>query len=113
MSAAHYIGVMTQRRRLQRQFYERMRDFDLWLMPTVPQVAPPIAALASDEQYFAANARMLRNTSLVNFLDGCAITLPCQEPGSLPVGVSLAAGPRQNLHLLAAAARLEAVVRSM
>ena len=113
MTAAHYIQIANERHRLQRQFYDRMNDFDFWLMPTVPQVAPPIAALAADDQYFAANARMLRNPSLVNFLNGCAITLPCQPQGSLPVGISLVAATHQDCQLLAAAARLEAVVTSI
>ena len=30
---------------------------------------------------------MLRNTSVVNMLDGCGLSLPCHAPGSLPVGL--------------------------
>ena len=112
MSAAQYLYVLNERNRLQRRFTERLREVDFWLMPTVPGVAPPIASLAGDEAYYAMNARMLRNTSLVNFLDGCAISLPCQESGALPVGLSLVGRTHQDLALLAAAARLEGVVRT-
>ncbi|MCK7498662.1 MAG: hypothetical protein MZW92_54595 [Comamonadaceae bacterium] len=45
--------------------------------------SPPL--IASDEAFFAANALLLRNPSLVNFLDGCALSLPCQQRGELPV----------------------------
>ena len=33
------------------------------------------------------NALLLRNTSVVNMLDGCAISIPCHEPGELPRGL--------------------------
>jgi amidase/aspartyl-tRNA(Asn)/glutamyl-tRNA(Gln) amidotransferase subunit A len=54
-------------------------------------VAPPIAEVAPgserDEAFFRVNALLLRNTSVVNMLDGCALSLPCHEPGELPVGL--------------------------
>jgi amidase/aspartyl-tRNA(Asn)/glutamyl-tRNA(Gln) amidotransferase subunit A len=54
----------------------------------VPIVAPAIAPLvASDEAFFAANGLLLRNTSMVNLLDGCALSMPCQREGELPVGL--------------------------
>jgi aspartyl-tRNA(Asn)/glutamyl-tRNA(Gln) amidotransferase subunit A len=55
-------------------------------------VAPEIAPLAfSDEAFFKANALLLRNTFVANLLDGCAITLPCQAQGELPVGLMFTA----------------------
>ena len=65
--------------------------------------APEIAALEKDEPYFATNRLMLRNASLVNFLDGCAITVPCHAAGSAPVGMSLVAANNQDRRLLAIA----------
>ena len=71
----------------------RIAGFDALLMPTVPVVAPCIDALAaSDTAYFAANALILRNPTLINFLDGCALSLPCHRAGEAPVGLMLA-GP--------------------
>ena len=43
--------------------------------------------LADDEAFFATNALLLRNPSVVNLLDGCALSLPCQAPDELPVGL--------------------------
>ena len=88
MLAADYIDLMHARAdwilRMQRQF----AGFDAWLSPTVPCVAPLLAPLLeSDDAFFATNARLLRNPSAVNFLDGCALSLPCHEPGALPVGL--------------------------
>jgi hypothetical protein len=30
-------------------------------------------------EFFRVNALLLRNTSVVNMLDGCAISIPCQH----------------------------------
>ncbi len=66
------------------------RGFDALLMPTVPQVAPALADLEHDDAaYWAANTLFLRNPGVANFLDRCALTIPCQEPGTLPVGLTL------------------------
>ena len=65
-------------------------SYDALLSPTVPIVAPPIAALANDDQaFFAVNAQLLRNPSAINFLDGCALSLPCHEAGGWPVGLMI------------------------
>jgi aspartyl-tRNA(Asn)/glutamyl-tRNA(Gln) amidotransferase subunit A len=45
--------------------------------------------LAADDAYVRINALALRNSSLVNFLDGCAISIPCHAPGSAPVGLTI------------------------
>jgi aspartyl-tRNA(Asn)/glutamyl-tRNA(Gln) amidotransferase subunit A len=74
-----------------------LAPFDAALSPTVPLPAPLLQPLIdSDETFFATNARLLRNCSIVNFLDGCALSLPCQEPGELPVGLMIWAGPLED-----------------
>lgn len=56
----------------------------------MPLVAPAIASvLHDDEEFFRVNGLLLRNTAVVNMLDGCAISLPCHTPGQLPVGLML------------------------
>jgi len=90
--AKDLIRLHAQRQQWQQAVAARLADHDALLMPTVPRVAPEIAVLqASDEAYFSANAAMLRNPSFINFLDGCAISLPCHAPGQAPVGLSVAA----------------------
>lgn len=91
----------------------RLGEFDGWLMPTVPLVAPRIEALEADEaQYVAVNAAMLRNPSIVNFMDGCAISLPCHAAGEAPLGLSLAGLPMRDTALLAWAADIERTLRA-
>ena len=85
--------------------------FDAFLMPTSPCVAPTIAeAGATDEAYFRWNGRILRNTGIVNFLDGCAATVPCQPPGTAPVGLMVCGVAMADRHVLAAARAIEAVL---
>jgi aspartyl-tRNA(Asn)/glutamyl-tRNA(Gln) amidotransferase subunit A len=92
MSAAGYIGVMQERAQLNAEIEKIAGDFDLLLMPSVAIVPPRIAPLEQDDQLFMdTNALVLRNTSVVNFMDGCALSLPCNLPGDAPVGLMLAA----------------------
>ncbi|MDE2452745.1 MAG: amidase [Burkholderiales bacterium] len=88
MSAADYIELGQARRRWIGRVEAALAGFDAALSPTVPMVAPALAPLVDDDEaFFACNARLLRNPSAVNFLDGCALSLPCQAPGALPVGL--------------------------
>jgi len=53
---------------------------------------------------------MLRNPSLINFLDGCALSIPCHRPGEAPVGLMLAAAGGADQRLLALGLALEAAL---
>lgn len=91
MRAYEYLDLQAARRDWIMRMEQRLAGFDAVLSPTVPTVAAPIAEVAPgperDEAFFAVNAQMLRNTSMVNMLDGCAISIPCQYPDELPVGL--------------------------
>jgi Asp-tRNA(Asn)/Glu-tRNA(Gln) amidotransferase A subunit family amidase len=54
-------------------------------------------------EFFRINALLLRNPSVVNMLDGCAISVPCHAPGELPVGVMLWHAPLRDDAVLAVA----------
>jgi aspartyl-tRNA(Asn)/glutamyl-tRNA(Gln) amidotransferase subunit A len=88
LSAADYVELVWARRDWIARTEAAMAGFDALLSPTVPIVAPPLAPLkASDDAFFATNGLLLRNPSAVNFLDGCALSLPCQSAGEMPVGL--------------------------
>ena len=90
MSAADYIDLLAARQDWIARMQARLRRFDAVLSPTVPIVAPSIASVVSDnDEFFRINALLLRNTSVVNMLDGCAISIPCHTPGQLPVGLMI------------------------
>jgi len=88
ISAADYIDRLQARRRWIAQVEASAADVDAFVCPTVPVVAPPLQPLLDgDEAFFATNALLLRNPSVVNYLDGCALSLPCQVEDELPVGL--------------------------
>ena len=91
MSAADYIDLQQCRADWIARVAQRLQTFDAVLSPTVPIVAPSIASVAPgasrDEEFFRNNALLLRNTNAINMLDGCALSLPCQQGQDLPVGL--------------------------
>lgn len=108
ISAADYIELLARRTQWIGRVKAQMEEHDLLLMPTVPVVAPRISELVlSDKAYFAANALILRNPTLINFLDGCAVSLPCHRAGEAPVGLSLAGTGGQDRRLLSVALAVE------
>ena len=92
VSAADYITMVQRRQDWIQRVQRQLAGFDALISPTVPIVAPPVAQLMhSDEAFFKANSLLLRNTFVINFLDGCSCTLPCHAAGELPVGLMLSA----------------------
>ena len=87
-----------------------MEGIDLLVCPTVPTIAPTIAAMADDAEYGRVNLAMLRNPTFANFLDGCAISVPCHAAGSAPVGLMLMGRHGEDARVLAAGQAVEALV---
>ena len=88
-------------------------DHTLVAFPTVPHVAPAIAALEGDDALFVrTNTKTLRNTMLGNMLDWCGISIPSGfgEAG-LPTGLLLSGGPGRDDHVLATALAAEDLIR--
>jgi aspartyl-tRNA(Asn)/glutamyl-tRNA(Gln) amidotransferase subunit A len=108
--AADYIELCNIRTDFIQRVAKRIRKFDAVLMPTIPITAPALSDLAADEDYVRINGLVLRNPSIVNFIDGCAISIPCQDPDSAPVGLSLFGLRNTDRQLLSAAAVVEATV---
>lgn len=116
MKAWEYLDLHRQRADWIRQVRQRIDGFDAVLSPTVPLLAPPIAAVAPgaerDTEFFRVNGLLLRNTSVVNMLDGCGLSLPCQRPGDAPVGLMLWAGAGRDDAVLGAALAVERALLS-
>ena len=106
-----YVELGLMREAYMNEIAALMAPFDAFLVPTTPCVAPTIGeADASDGAYFRWNSRILRNTGLVNFLDGCAATLPCHVPGEAPVGLMVCGVAMADRHVLAAARTVEGAI---
>ena len=62
---------------------------------------------ADAELYARTNALVLRNTSAVNVLDGCALSLPLPAAGGAPVGLMVVGRRGEDAGLLRIGAGLE------
>ena len=111
VTATKLIQVQRIRASCRSQFLRESAMLDAWVMPTVPLVAPRIADLASDDEFFRVNALMLRNPGTFNFLDGCAVSIPNHDPGSAPTGFMIVGPAGNDEKLLAIAQALEPVLR--
>ena len=107
-SIADYLDALATRRAIGAEMDAVTAGYDAVVMPSVPLLPPPIAELEAEEAaYWRANAMMLRNTAFANFLDRCAITLPCHPPDEPPAGVMLMGETMGDGRLFALAAGVE------
>jgi len=106
-SAADYIDLLEARARFIAQVNQRIADFDAVIMPTVAVIPPRLVDLQFDGTYYRTNALVLRNCAVVNFLDGCAISLPMHASGEAPTGLMLACRQNMDRRLFRCAAAVE------
>jgi aspartyl-tRNA(Asn)/glutamyl-tRNA(Gln) amidotransferase subunit A len=108
LSGADYVDLLQLRQAYIAEVGAALAPFDAFLMPTAPCIAPTIKEVdASDEDYFRWNMRILRNVGVVNFLDGCAVSLPCHAAATAPVGLSVCGPALSDRHILAVARVVE------
>ena len=111
ISAAEYIDLLEARRSLIARAAARLAPYDALVMPTTANTPPRIADLADDKAFTKANLLSLRNCTLINMMDGCAISLPCHRDGEVPVGLMLAASGGADRRIFELAAGMEAAIR--
>jgi aspartyl-tRNA(Asn)/glutamyl-tRNA(Gln) amidotransferase subunit A len=107
ISAADYIEMVNERAELIAEMDARLADIDVLALPTTPMVAPTIAEMTPPDVFARKNAMLLRNTSIWNFFDCCAISLPLPREGGLPTGLMLVARNGHDHRLLRIAAAME------
>ncbi len=124
MTAAHYIDLHHARQRWIAQMEQALAGYDALLSPTVPILAPLMADVAPaqgqdsaldaqrDAAFQRANTLLLRNTSVVNMLDGCALSLPCHQRGELPVGLMVWHGALHDDAVLDISLLIEGILQS-
>jgi aspartyl-tRNA(Asn)/glutamyl-tRNA(Gln) amidotransferase subunit A len=85
--------------------------YDAVVMPTIVTTAPPIARFTETEEgrrdFFVV---VIRNCSIGNLLERCALTVPCQEKGAAPVGFMLMGERMADKRLLAIGQSVEAAL---
>ena len=88
MNAAEYYDLILLRKRLRASADRRTARFDALLAPTVPIIAPTIAAIdASEQALLRINGLLLRNPAPFNVFDRPCWSLPCHAAGQAPVGL--------------------------
>ncbi|MEI8274570.1 MAG: amidase [Hyphomicrobiales bacterium] len=105
IAAADFIDAVRDRAALIRAMDARLADLDALVLPTTPIVAPRLDEVATPKDFMAKNAMVLRNTTIANYFDLTAISLPLPRDGGLPTGLMLFArnGHDQRLFRIAAA----------
>ena len=84
MPAADYVQLRLERRKARRDVDRLLRDFDALLLPTTPLPAIPLSEIDQKK------APMSRLTRPVNFLDLCALALPCGfSKDGLPISLQI------------------------
>jgi len=111
VSAADYIDLLQMRKSLIARANVRLAPYDAVVMPTTAITPPRIADLADDQAFTKANLLSLRNCTLINMIDGCAISLPCHREGDAPVGLMLAASGGSDRRIFELAAAMEDAIR--
>jgi aspartyl-tRNA(Asn)/glutamyl-tRNA(Gln) amidotransferase subunit A len=107
MTAADYIDMAQDRLRLIRAMDARLSGLDALILPTTAIVAPKIAEVTTPETFAPKNMMLLRNTSMINFFDLCAISLPLPRGGGLAAGFMVVARNGADRHLFNIAAAME------
>jgi aspartyl-tRNA(Asn)/glutamyl-tRNA(Gln) amidotransferase subunit A len=110
-SAADYIDLVKARQSLVIRAAARLAPYDALVLPTTANTPPSIAEMADDKAFSRANILALRNCTLINMIDGCAISLPAHRDGEVPVGLMLAAAGGSDRRIFELAAGMEDLVR--
>ena len=116
MKAFEYLDLQTGRAEWTARMQSALLGFDAALSPTLPIHGPTLASVAPgaerDDAFFAANGLLLRNTSVVNMLDGCALSLPMHQAGELPSSMMVWQGPMKDDDVLNISLVIESALRS-
>ncbi len=89
-AAVDYLEIQRGYADLRRRIARSLHAVDALITPTTPFAAPPVEEVDREDSYFPINGMCLRNTTAVNLLGLCAVSLPCGfTRGGLPIGLQL------------------------
>ena len=91
-------------------FSAQAENYDVFIAPTLPTVAPLIADVEAD--FDRLNGLMLRNPSAINFLDGCAATVPMHAGQPLATGLMIFAPGGDDWTVLNIAEHIQTLLAS-
>jgi aspartyl-tRNA(Asn)/glutamyl-tRNA(Gln) amidotransferase subunit A len=111
ISAADYIDLIAARKSLVARAAARLAPYDALVLPTTANTPPRLEDMKDDAAFTRANLLSLRNCTLINMIDGCAISLPAHREDEVPVGLMLAAASGADRRIFELAAGMEHVIR--
>jgi aspartyl-tRNA(Asn)/glutamyl-tRNA(Gln) amidotransferase subunit A len=111
MTAQDYLELLHARTALIAEAATISARYDALVLPTCPQVPPRFDDVADPASFGRANGLALRNSSLFNFLDRCALSLPMQAEGELPSGLMVVGEHMADARLLAIGAAVESALQ--
>jgi aspartyl-tRNA(Asn)/glutamyl-tRNA(Gln) amidotransferase subunit A len=101
IAAVDFLAQMRAREQLRRKALRAFETVDFLITPTTPFAAPPLEEVDQGDTYFLVNGLCLRNSSAINLLGLCAISLPCGlTRDGLPIGLQLVGRPFDEARLL-------------
>ena len=116
MKAFEYLDLQAGRTAWIGRMQSALAAFDALLSPTLPIHGPTLASVAPgadrDDTFFTTNTLLLRNTSVVNMLDGCALSLPVHQAGERPSSMMVWQGPMKDDDVLNISLAIETALRS-
>ncbi|MBX9760183.1 MAG: amidase [Beijerinckiaceae bacterium] len=112
ISAADYCEITLARADFIRRIEARLAPYDAFIAPTTPIVAPPLSAFESDEEFGRLNLLLLRNSTLVNMMDGASISVPMHAAGEPPTGLMISGPQMSDARVLAAGMAIERLLAS-
>lgn len=95
LSASDYFRLRDQWKALRKRVLHTLRDVEALIVPTTMIPARPLEVVdASTDTYTEHNVKYLRNTSIGNILDLCAVSITCGfTRQGLPIGLMIYARP--------------------
>lgn len=100
VAATDYFRAQQALIALRREIDQVFATCDAVVLPTVSCLPPLLADTIGDDGYFRSNATVLRNTSIANALNLCALSVPIIADGDAPVGLMIMAPPGRDQDLL-------------
>jgi aspartyl-tRNA(Asn)/glutamyl-tRNA(Gln) amidotransferase subunit A len=109
--AIEYIKRVKELEVLSNKIHLLFNEIDFLLSPTIIISAPKVADLVEVGAYSKANSAFLRNTSPINLLGLCAVTIPVAlDNNQIPIGLQIIGAKNKEEEVMIAARSIENII---